>query len=465
MSLNKKMIRNAVIAVLALALLGAGYYFAVRWQPQENEQTENRYESISVYSVEEKQISKIVYKNGNETFSIVRKGEGTETQWSIPEKKNIEFSQNKLQSGIYNLTSMSASQKLGDKSGSLAEYGLDKADKTVTLYTGNGEITIILGDKVAVDSSYYLMKKGENMVYTVSDYTADSILKTPNDFRETTLAEINPTDITALEIKHGSERIMEFDKAQQTQDNELQMASLVMTYPYAESVRVEPLNEMLSVFTGVQVIDFISDNMEDSTKYGLDKGWSIAIKTGEQTHNIRFGNADQNGNLYATYNDCGFIFTMSPAIQNTFKDIKPFDLVDKFAHIYMIDQIKSIAVEIGGSLHTLSIEGEGEKHVYKVDGKTATEDAFKGMYQIIVGRMVTDTVKNEALKGAEVARITFDMVDGKRHTAKYFEYDDRSYMVERPDGKKYLMLRKYVDEMQKNLENFAKNPSERPQID
>lgn len=42
----------------------------------------------------------------------------------------------------------------------------------------------------------------------------------------------------------------------------------------------------------------------------------------------------------------------------------------------------------------------------------------------------------------------------EKNTARYYEYDDRSFVVERPDGKKYLMLRKYIDELREKMEEF-----------
>lgn len=454
MSFNKKIIRNTVISIIVVVFLGVSYYFVEKWQPNNEERMESGSESISVYSTEEKNILKIVYKNGDESFSIVREDEDSPTKWYVPEKRGIEFSQNKLQSAVYDLTSISASKMLGDKVESLADFGLETEDKTATIYTGIDEVTVIIGNKVAVDSSYYLRKKGESQVYIVPEYVANSILKTPNDFRERTLAGIDPMEITRLAIKRGEERFLEFVKNETSQNSEIRVASLVMTYPYADTVRVDPINEMLSAFTEIEVIDFISEDLADSVHYGLDKGWSVELKTDMQTHRIRFGSVDEKGNLYATYNDCGFIFTMSPDMQNAFKDIKPFDLIDKFAHLYMIGDVRSIEVKIGETSYVMEIEGNGEDGKYMIDGKSVSEKAFKEVYQIVVGRMITDTVKNEEQKGKQVAEITFEMIDGKKNTARYYEYDDRSFVVERPDGKKYLMLRKYIDELKEKMEEF-----------
>ena len=99
-------------------------------------------------------------------------------------------------------------------------------------------------------------------------------------------------------------------------------------------------------------------------------------------------------------------------MQNAFKDIKPFDLVDKFAHLYMIGDVKSIEVKIEENSYVMSIEGKGE------DGK----------YMI-----------------------------GEKNTARHYEYDDRPFVVQQPDGKKYLMLRKYIDELREKMEEFSKN--------
>lgn len=468
MSLNKKLIRNIIIAIVVLAALGAAYYFAVKWQPKtEENKNSSLTESISLFSADADSVNKIVYKSGDESFSIVKSGSKDSEKWEIPEKPNISFSQSKLKNASYDLTSVSASKKIENNSGNLSDFGLENAQAEVTVFTNDGETTFILGDKLVVDSSYYFMKKGDSLVYTVSEYVAKMMLKKPNDFRETNLATISTENITELSINHGGKPFMAFKKSEKESEHTLQMASMVMTYPYEENLRSEQFSELLSAFTGVEVLSFVSDNIADAAKYGIDKGFSVVIKENDKEHKISFGNTAEDGNVYATYNDCGFIFTMLPDMQNAFKDIKPFDLVEKFAHIYTIDNVSDIDIKSGKGQHTLSISrtgsGDDEKCTYKVDGKDAEEDAFKGMYQIIIGLMITDNDVDNSKVGKEIMDITFNMTDKKKYTAKYYEYDERSVMVKRPDGKQYLMLKKYVDSMQNSLEEFVKRPTKKPE--
>ncbi len=455
MSLNKKLIRNAIIATVLLAFLGAGYFFAVKWQPESDNDSQTDYESILVFSTEEQKISKLVFQNGSEIFSVTRT---PEKKWAITEREDIQFSQSKLQSAVYNLTAIRASKELDNSSVNLSDFGLEKQDRAVTIHTDDGAITLILGDKLAVDSKYYMMVEGRSKVYVVSDFVASSIHKTPDEFRETSLAVINREEITKITIKNDNKRFIELDEVNQEDTGKLQMASLSMIYPYKYGLDAEAVEQFLSEFLSVEVIDFISNNIADSKKYGIENGWSIEIKDGEQTHNIRFGNSDENGNVYATYNDCGYIFTMSPGMHKTLKDTKPFDLIDKFAHLYMIDKVKSINIKFDNNIYTMSIGKSGDSTEYKINDKIASEEAFKAAYQIVVGRMVTDTVKNETLKGSEVANIAFNMIDGTSHVAKYYEYDDRSYMIE-DEGQKFLILKKYIDELKETIKDFSQNPN------
>ncbi len=442
MSLNRKMIRNTIIGCLVIVLLVIGYFAVQKWQPGDGSDGKMGDKSIQILSFDEQRVSKVVYKNGNESFSLVRIGE---TNWNIPEMANIKFSQNKLNTAVYNLLSIRAIKTLDNKEDMFLDFGLEDSDKKVTIYTEDDEITLVLGDKVAVDSNYYLMKKGDKAVYIIPGYSADSITKKPNDFRETAIAKIDTADITRLDIKYNNQQILTLKQAETSQDSLLQLAKLTMTYPYKEGLNAESLEKFLAAFNAVNVIDFVSDNLSDSTKYGLDKGWCVEIKTDENIHRICIGDSDNAGNVYTTYNDCGFIFTMSPNIQNAIRDVNLFNLIDKFAHLYMMDDVSTVTISFGADTHIIRISK------YSIDEKILTGKVFKDIYAMLVGLTVDDIVKNELPKGKIVAQITFNMLDGNKYTTKYFEYDDRFLMAEKSNNNKYLILKKDIYELKDNI--------------
>lgn len=468
MTINKKMIRNAVIGILAIAVLSGAYYWAVKWEPGKTDAGDegSAFESISLFKTEEENISEIFIKNTEAVFTLKRSGEGDDAVWSIPEYSDIEFSQSKIKNAVFGFMSFYADKEITDDSGKLEEFGLADEKNSVTIRLKDGsETTLVLGDKLVVDDKYYIKKKGEDRVYTISGYKAAEMLKCPSDFRETNLGSIDNSGIQEMSVSHGNEKIIEIYNSGEDQGEDVfHTSSIRMRYPYDEIISNDRYGELVQTIpTSVEVISFVSDDVNNAAQYGLDNGYRVTIRDTEKEHRFIFGNADDSGNIYAMYNDNRFIFTMIPDILNAVKDIKPFDYVEKFAHIYGIDKVSSIAVEYGENEHTLTIKktgsGDDEKFEYAVDGKTAKEDAFKDMYQAIIGLTVTD-IAGSGTQGSKVCEVRFKMNDGRERVAAYYEYDERNVLVVRPDGRRYLMLKKYVESMTEKLDRFAESPTE-----
>lgn len=455
MTINKKMIRNIILGILALTILGGVYFWAVGWQPHQDEEEIVENNSIPLFDADAKEITELLIKNEQARFSLKSTINNDEVVWTVPEYPNITFSQTKIKNLIANLSSISATQKIDAAEKSPAEFGIDTQKNSVTIRLKNGsECILLLGNRPTADSDYYLMKKGDHNIYTISQYKASELLRTPNSLRDTTLATMNIQGIEALSIEHGGKKLIDIsenDKADPT--GVYQMSTLRMTYPYDEVISVDRFQNIAAVFTGIEVIQFISDNPTDAAKYGLENGYKITLRESGKVHRLSLGDTDTDGNVYAMYGDNKFIFTMKADIKNAIKDIKPFDYIDKLAHIYSIDKVSSIVIEYGSSSHELSIKrvsDDAEKTEYLIDDKTVGEDSFKKTYQSIIGLAITEPVGDKA-KGKQFCKITFNLLDTAPQTATYYEYDERNLLVTRPNGKQYLMLKKYVEEMLKKV--------------
>lgn len=467
MTINKKMIRNAVIGVVVLTLLGGAYWFALKWQPKGEENKNETSRAITLLSLDDDEVSEVYVKNENAEYTLVRVEDGENEAWSVAEYPQIEVSSSKVKSTVLGLLSLSADAEITDDMSRLSEFGLDGEGKFFIVRLKDGaEKTFILGDKLVVDSKYYIMEKGGEKIYTVSEYAADGILKVPNDFRETNLGQIDTENILEMTISRGGKELVDFyiiGSDEKKDKNTFSTSNVRMRYPYTEMVSSDRFNEFIeNIPTTVEVTSFVSDDTADMHKFGLDTGCKLVIKDKAATHTLILGDEAENGGVYATYNDCRFIFTMETELPAAVGEIKPFDFIDKFAHIYSIDTVSEVKVANNKGTHNMTVkvtgDGNDKKYTCAVDGKNADEDAFKTMYQGIIGLTVTgmpDSDKN----GAEICKITFVMTDGSKYTAVYNEYDERNAVVTRVDGKRYLILRKYVDEMCEQLEAFAKNLS------
>lgn len=459
MTINKKMIINLTIGVLVLAVLVGVYFWATGWDPEKAGEQPFKDDQILLFDVDSDEIAEVFINNENAKFAI-KKTADKETGWTVENYQGIEFSQTKIQNFIENLTRISATRKIESDGKAPADFGLDINKNSVVIRTLDGkEDTFILGERPTQDADYYLMKKGDDSIYTISSYKAEAFLKAPNDLRENILATIDVENIETLKVEEKGKKIMDIVYSKNSVDDGTYKASpFLMTYPYNEIVNQQKFGELMAAFATIEVNEFVSDNIADAAKYGLENGLRIEFSEAGKKHSIILGNNDNYGNVYAMYGDKQFIFTISPDIKNAFSNINPFDYIIKFAHIYALDNVSSIAIDCKGKTYNLNIQrvdNDEKKTKYRINDRSINEENFKKLYQAIIGLTITDIPQNQTA-GKEVCTISFDLISGETQTARYYECDERNLLLQRHDGKRYIILKKYLEEMIKTLEEEVK---------
>lgn len=455
MSVKGKKFRNIIIAFVVLALLSGAYFLVLKWEPEKEEDTPYTSDSIEIFNIDTENITEVIFKNTYGQFSVKRTGDGENEVWSIPEKKGIKFSAEKLKTGAFAFSKIYAKKKIGGDVSDYKEFGFENEEISVTIVGKDGvESTLVLGSSVLVDDTYYLMKKGNPEIYTVSNYTAEKMLKKPDDFRETHLGGMDISDMDEFTLMKGSNVVMKIERNPDVNSSaEFSTSDMMMTVPYREGVRIDVLVEMLApLLSSVDVLEFISDDITDKDKYGIDDGYRIDIKKGNTLNTLILGDVTEEDKVYAVFNDNKFIFTMdAKELLDKLKEIKPFDYVQKFAHIYNIDTVKSVDISANGKTYTLLIErsgnGEDEQKSYRIGGRQTEEDKFKKVFQSIIGLYYSQNVEDESKAKDVVCEIVFKLTDGAERKATYREYDERYLMLTRFDGKKYLILKKDVMSM------------------
>ncbi|HHW70184.1 MAG TPA: hypothetical protein GX392_02415, partial [Clostridiales bacterium] len=179
---------------------------------------------------------------------------------------------------------------------------------------------------------------------------------------------------------------------------------------------------------------------------------------------IYIGEEYDDETVYFKTDDGDSVYTIEKS-KLEFMDIKPFELVEKFAYIVNIDDVDKIVVEGGGKSHTLTLtrtiqEAEGEEDeedevitTYKVDGKEVEEDSFKKYYQSLIG-LIVDAENNEEPNADPEVKTTFFLNKGKEREVHvdYVPYDKDFYLVVRNGKAEFLISQKQVKNMLNDLE-------------
>ena len=444
MSGRKKLIRNIIVAVVVIALLAAGYYFATVWEPtkpNDNIDAPEIEDVITLYVPDGGQVRSVYIKNPEQTYTLVKNDEG---EISIPELPNIPFIQMELRSAMSALSSVTALNKITDDVSRIADFGLAEPNGilTVTLKDGTAK-NFFIGDSLPGSDDYYIMEKGGDAIYTFSSFKAKTFFAPTDDYRSTSLFSLGSIVYNVTVSKDNDVILSVRSKRDDEVTQNITTTSWIMETPCpGEGVAEDRFASFLDNYKNVEIIEFVDDKPTDLSKYGLGSGaYTVSIDDGT-AHTIKLGKRTENG-VYMQYGADPFVYLGSLAYIDAIENTDPVHYVSKFVHVVSIDDIKSIKVEKGVKIFVLennnnAVEDFDDK--YKLNGKSTTVSEFKKAYQQVIGITYVDQT-TAGKNNSPFMTITYNFKDGKSDTTKYYDFDERFYIAERSNGKRLTVLK------------------------
>lgn len=447
--MNKKLIRNIIIAIAAIAVLGFGYYFAVKWEPgsDEAEPSEQAAEEIVAFEMNEDEFKSLRVENEKGGYTVIKADDG----YTINGLENVKLSSGSVSSAVTTLKKLTATKKLDFSADKLGEYGLSAPAATITAEKTDGSTAVIkIGDKTPTSDGYYCLINDN--LYVISTYYCTAYLEGADYFKDKSIASIDMTsELQSLEIDKNGEKIVQIrQKGDEDVLSGTVNESLIMTYPFYEYVTSDKLLAAFEGFNGITAVEIAEDNASNPQKYGIGK-YTFKIQIGDTDHVIKLGDRDDKGNVYAMYDGNPSLFTTDSTLLDIAEKFTPFDYIYKFIHIYSIDDVSDVEYNVLGKVYKLHIEGKDDSRKYSVNGSEVEEDPFKKIYQSVIGIMFTSENEDGKL-GAQIGSITFTFNDGHTETAEYYEHDDRNYAVKISSGKTYLLLKKNLTDVPQQID-------------
>ena len=449
--INKKLLRNIILSVVVLAVLAGSYYFVDKMpdktQPQETPPpTPSSY--VTVFEINQSDITEVNIINIKNQYTVAKNADDISY---IKEYPNIEFMSASLNGIFYDFARISASREVVDET---LDFGFETSGVEATVFVNDGSSkNFKLGNQVIGDSGYFL--KADGKVYVIPEYTANSFLKGIDDFRNRNLAAIDGQSVSDFNVtKNGSEFLSIRLITEEEREAFSQLAAHAMTYPNYTGVASDKFGELLQNITDIYVVDFISDNPSDASKYGIGK-MSVEIKDAENITKVLYGNKDDKGNIYAMLEGKNFIFTQNPAIYDTLDKLNPLSIMEKFIHLINIEKINSVTIEGAGQAYKLVISGTEDNYEYSMNGKTVYEKDFKAAYQEVIGITANGFVEHEVTDTEYT--VTFDYKDGTQETYEYKNYDERNYAASINGKIEYTILKKKLSTAMENITTSYNN--------
>lgn len=455
MSGRKKLVRNIIIAVIALGLLAAGYYFATVWEPATSNgkiETPETEDVISLFVPKSEQVRSVQIKNQNQSYTLAKNDDG---EISIPELSNIPFIQMELRTAMSTLTSVTALDKITNDVFRAADFGLKEPSGifTITLKDGTAK-TFLVGDLLPGNDNYYFMEKDGDAIYTYSSFKAKTLFASTNEYRSTSLFSLAPS-LKKVTVLKGNEVILSVRAKleNETPQNIISTGWIMDTPCPGEGAADDRINTFFENYSVVEIKEFVDDSPVNLSKYGLgNSAYTIAFDDGNN-YLLKLGNRTENG-VYMQYGTDPFVYLGDVSYIDAIENTEPIHYVSKFVHVVALDNIKSIKAVKDGKpfvLENNNKSGEDIAEYYKINGKSTTTSDFKKTYQLIVGILYVDQV-NINVTTSPFMTITYNFKDGKSDTMKYYDYNERFYIAERSNGQRFTVLKTTLSDLFETLD-------------
>jgi len=356
-----KLYRNAIILIIVLAII-VGVYFALdKFLPKEEEVVENNGNPFTLIDVKYDDVSEVIIENSGTTMVFTRTNAD---EWGLSSPANVRADKYKSKAVVLNLTPLKANKIIEENVKDLEKYGLDKP-VVVTVKTSDGEEKVVeFGKKTLTGENYYARMKGEDTVYTVSDYYGGKLVIDLNYITDRNLFTIKAEDITNFTLFRDGQIAFSVYKGEDS--------SWLLSSPVEGSVDASKLQPVLEKVVGISANEYIDKSPEKLVEYGLDNPrYVIEIQTASATDKIFVGKDKDKGNTaYGMLESNGNVFIL-PLNSLNFVDKPLKDVIDVFAYIININDVNKVTVSMDGNYDVFDIE-----HTYDDEGKVKSSKFF-----------------------------------------------------------------------------------------
>ncbi len=449
MSAKGKLIRNSIIAAIALALLAAAYIFAVNFEPKTNDTDNGEYtdNTIKLFSTKSDSIKSVKFSLPDANYTLVQSDEG---KVSIPELGGVDFEQNRLISALLTYTSVNAEREVEADGLKLSDFGLADKDSyfTITLRDGN-QHTFYVGSTVPGGGGCYLKKSDSDKVYIMSEYFAETIAKSPNSYRSTDIFAIDAQKISGFSVTRGGKTII---KARLASKGEKSLGGIaedwIMEAPYrGEGASVDKISTFLQGLEQISAVDFADNSSPDTYGLGNTKTTLSVTASDGKTSSLYLGNMCDKG-VYVMTDKSTEVYIADSSVAQTIDSIDAINFISKLVRVHNIADVKTIDVSKDGKAYTLEIDqskADDAADKYKINGKATPEKAFKEAYQKVIGVFFVDYA--DVTVSTPFMTITYKLANGSTDSLKFYEYNERYYVVKRQSGQCLTVLKTTLNEL------------------
>lgn len=489
---NKKGRNLLLLLLLMVVMIGAIIWITKYKDQQESSNVETEEDSLVITTMDTSQISTIHFEMPDNEMTLILNEEGT---WLNYLDENFPLNQTYAGNMSSAFASISATRTIREENLELSEFGLKEPAAVISATLKDGTATLIkIGSKVPVTGGYYATLNDDGKVYVISEsfYNAFNY-----NLMEMTVVETIPSitaeNIMSLSIKNQDKPSFEVVYEEDSPADLSGFSNYIINKPYPTPVPADTdaITTLFANYTAMSFTSCVEYNATDLSIYGLDnpsssihityyeeltqdadtddregsdeseeKAQSVTKVNHELT--LYLGGTDENGDYYAKVSNSKAVHTISASTVATLTEIDPYENSYQYINLINLDGVNSVTLLVDGNTYELridratkTVEGEEtEVSTYYLNDKEMEEEAFKGLYQVIIGTVTDRLIPEE--KGASSTtpymRVTYELVNEEEPLViSYLPYDQNYYVVNTNGVEYFLADMRKVDEIYDSL--------------
>lgn len=206
----KKQKKQLIALCILLLICIVAWVGLTKWNKSQEQKKKEEEEAskVTVTDVNTEDVNAFSYQYNNETLSFVKEDD----TWYYEADKSISLDQDTMETLIATTAQLTAEQEIKDYE-DLSEYGLETPSNTITLMTGDGTTTLLIGNKNDMLSQYYVKTNQSDSIYlagsavyttyqkgiadlTVTESTEESATEQPEETEEADTLQDGDTEST-----------------------------------------------------------------------------------------------------------------------------------------------------------------------------------------------------------------------------------------------------------------------------
>ncbi|MCI6790348.1 MAG: DUF4340 domain-containing protein [Lachnobacterium sp.] len=174
--MKKQKIQMLVIVVILLLCIVA-YFLATRYakQQEQRDKDSETQGQVNLTVIDPDDVDAFSYIADGTTYSYTK----NKDTWTCENDTSLKMDADSIATLLGNLKKITAAEAIDDYD-SIADYGLDQPQNTITVTCGNETTTIDIGDYNEMLQEYYIKISGDDKIYLADSTLKDAFSKKPD---------------------------------------------------------------------------------------------------------------------------------------------------------------------------------------------------------------------------------------------------------------------------------------------